>query len=418
MLEVIRYSDSRRAQWDAFVPRAKNGHFFFHRDYLSYHADRYVDHSLLFLKESKLVALLPANLKENALVSHGGLTFGGVVADSAMTVPLMLELFDTLLSYLRENAIAKLVYKCVPYIYHSLPAEEDRYALHVHEARVWRRDVTSTVELAAGLPFQTRRLRGIKKAQAAGVEVAASDDYAAFWTLLEANLLRAHQRRPVHALAEIRSLQERFPEHIRLFGAFRNGTMLGGTVIYDTPNVAHAQYIAASEAGKDVGVLDLLFGWLIGEQYRSKKYFDLGISTENDGRVLNTGLIEQKEGFGACGGPRFLRTQCGRRTGEAGMPLSSCRLIDLPRITDPRGNLTFVEGGRHVPFEIRRVYYLLDVPGGAERGGHCHKELEQVLIAISGSFDVILDDGQTPALPSEPVLLRPLHCPHGLARTG
>ena len=76
------------------------------------------------------------------------------------------------------------------------------------------------------------------------------------------------------------------------------------------------------------------------------------------------------------------------------MSLKRCRMIELPRITDPRGNLTFVEGGRHIPFEIRRVYYLYDVPGGAERGGHCHKELEQVLIAMSGSFDVLLDDGR------------------------
>jgi hypothetical protein len=76
------------------------------------------------------------------------------------------------------------------------------------------------------------------------------------------------------------------------------------------------------------------------------------------------------------------------------MSLKRCLLIELPRIADPRGNLTFVEGGRHIPFEIRRVYYLYDVPGGAERGGHCHKELEQVLIAMSGSFDVLLDDGR------------------------
>jgi len=68
-------------------------------------------------------------------------------------------------------------------------------------------------------------------------------------------------------------------------------------------------------------------------------------------------------------------------------------MIDLPRIGDPRGNLTFVEGQQHVPFDIRRVYYLYDVPGGAERGGHAHQQLEQLLVAMSGSFDVILDDG-------------------------
>jgi hypothetical protein len=75
------------------------------------------------------------------------------------------------------------------------------------------------------------------------------------------------------------------------------------------------------------------------------------------------------------------------------MNLKDCKLIELPKIADPRGNLTFVEGGRHAPFEIKRVYYLYDVPGGAERGGHAHKGLHQLIIAMSGSFDVILDDG-------------------------
>ena len=75
------------------------------------------------------------------------------------------------------------------------------------------------------------------------------------------------------------------------------------------------------------------------------------------------------------------------------MPLSDCHIFELPKITDVRGNLTFIEGNRHVPFNIRRVYYLYDVPGGAERGGHAHKELHQLIVAMSGSFDVVLDDG-------------------------
>ena len=75
------------------------------------------------------------------------------------------------------------------------------------------------------------------------------------------------------------------------------------------------------------------------------------------------------------------------------MTLSHCRLVNLPKISDPRGNLTFIEGGNHVPFDIQRVYYLYDVPGGAERGGHAHKALQQLIVAMSGSFDVVLDDG-------------------------
>jgi len=73
--------------------------------------------------------------------------------------------------------------------------------------------------------------------------------------------------------------------------------------------------------------------------------------------------------------------------------IDKCKIIDLPKIHDPRGNLTFIEGSKHIPFDIKRVYYLYDVPGGAERGGHAHKDLHQIIIAIAGSFDVVINDG-------------------------
>jgi dTDP-4-dehydrorhamnose 3,5-epimerase-like enzyme len=76
------------------------------------------------------------------------------------------------------------------------------------------------------------------------------------------------------------------------------------------------------------------------------------------------------------------------------MSIENCKLIELPKISDPRGNLTFIEGMQHIPFEIRRVYYTYDVPGGTDRGGHAHKALHQLIIAMSGSFDVTLDDGR------------------------
>ena len=76
------------------------------------------------------------------------------------------------------------------------------------------------------------------------------------------------------------------------------------------------------------------------------------------------------------------------------MSIADCKLVDLPRINDPRGNLTFIEGGRYIDFDIQRVYYLYDVPGGSERGGHAHKALRQLIVAMSGSFDVHLDDGR------------------------
>jgi hypothetical protein len=89
--------------------------------------------------------------------------------------------------------------------------------------------------------------------------------------------------------------------------------------------------------------------------------------------------------------PEGRRLEDARVNAKAGR--TGCRIVDLPRVADPRGNLTFVEGGDHVPFDIARVYYLYDVPGGTSRGGHAHRELEALIIAASGSFDVSVDDG-------------------------
>jgi hypothetical protein len=94
-------------------------------------------------------------------------------------------------------------------------------------------------------------------------------------------------------------LAGRFPDNIKLFAAYRNDVMLGGVVIYASQNVAHAQYIAASDEGKKMSATDLILDWLINERYADKRYFDFGISTEVDGRYLNLGLVSNKEGFGA-----------------------------------------------------------------------------------------------------------------------
>lgn len=75
------------------------------------------------------------------------------------------------------------------------------------------------------------------------------------------------------------------------------------------------------------------------------------------------------------------------------MPLKDCHVLSLPKIEDSRGNLTFIEGNNHIPFDIKRVYYLYDVPGGSDRGSHAHKNLHQFIVAMSGSFDVVLNDG-------------------------
>jgi hypothetical protein len=299
---ISPYEPPRKRAWDEFVSAARNATFLFYRDYVDYHADRFTDHSLMFHRDGQLVALLPASVHQPgpALVSHGGLTFGGIVSGPALTTAPMLELFAELLRYLRERGFSRLTYKAVPHIYHDVPTEEDRYALFRLGAKLYRRDVTSTVALGRRLPFQERRRRCVKKAQAAGVVVRPTPDLASFWPILEDNLRQRHGVRPVHSLAEIQLLRERFPANIKLFAAYHpDGRMIAGVVVYEHRHVAHAQYVSASEEGKRLGGLDLVFDHLICEQYSRHEFFDFGISTEEQGQVLNVGLCEQKEGFGA-----------------------------------------------------------------------------------------------------------------------
>jgi hypothetical protein len=299
MIRVTQYQAEHQCLWDEFVARAKNGVFLFQRGYMEYHSDRFHDHSLLFFSDEKLVALMPANLASDTLVSHGGLTFGGVVSDERMKTPLMLELFDALYAHLRTGNIKKLIYKAAPHIYHDLPAEEDLYALFRHRAQLVARGVSSAVYLPCRAPVSKDRKARIKQGQKGGLEIERSEDYETFVAMVAQVLSAKHGLKPVHTAAELRLLAGRFPENIKLFVAGRGEQMLAGVLVYESKNVVHAQYISSTDEGKETGAPDLLLDYLITEHHPTQRYFDFGISTERGGWHLNTGLTSNKEGFGA-----------------------------------------------------------------------------------------------------------------------
>ena len=181
-MRIERYEKSRATVWDEFVRKSKNGTFLFARSYMEYHRDRFEDHSLLvFDDDGCLIALLPATRAETALSSHGGLTYGGLVTDETMKVPKMLLVFEALLRFLREHSFRSIVYKTVPHIYHRAPAEEDRYALFLCNARLTRCGVPTVIDKRHRLPFQERRNRGAKKARQNGLMVRETDDFRAYW---------------------------------------------------------------------------------------------------------------------------------------------------------------------------------------------------------------------------------------------
>jgi hypothetical protein len=300
MLSFRRYTAPDRELWDQFVQKSKNGTFLFMRDYMDYHRDRFDDFSAIATSSSgQIVAMFPANRVAFRLVSHGGLSYGGIILDSSITTSLAIDVFAGWLDQCRDLGIEEIIYKAMPAIYHRMPADEDRYALFRHGAALYRRDVLSVVDLGAAVPFQGRRRRGARTAAKYGLAVRESSNLEEFWPILQANLGSHHNLKPVHSVTEMRLLRERFPANIRLFGVFEGSRMCAGSVLYYATPTIHAQYIASTDHGRDLGALDLLFTSLIGATRKQARYFDFGNSNEQEGEYLNRGLADFKEGFGA-----------------------------------------------------------------------------------------------------------------------
>lgn len=199
----------------------------------------------------------------------------------------------------KERGACEFIYKPVPHIYHSLPAEEDLYALFRLGASLTIRNVSATISHAVPVKLRTDHKAGVRKALAEEIIIYESDDFPVFWDILSRNLMERHNARPVHTLEEILRLKAIFPDKIRLHLARKKDNVLAGAVVYLSPTVAHTQYISATPEGKRLHALDLLLHTLSSATYASLPYFDFGTSNESGGRVLNENLILQKEGFGA-----------------------------------------------------------------------------------------------------------------------
>ena len=298
--DIVRYTPAQLSEWNTFVSKSKNATFLFDRRYMDYHADRFEDYSLMVYYKSELYALLPANRVADTLYSHQGLTYGGLLMTSDSKTAVVRDAFVAMNYFLRQEGICRVIYKPIPWIYASLPSEEDLFALNnVCKAQVSSRDVATVVMLSHRLPLSELRRRCVKKAWKAGVEIREAQDCSVFWPLLEANLKTRYNARPVHSLEEITLLKSRFPQQIRLFVACKDGRVIGGTLLYICARTIKTQYISANEEGRRVGALDLLFTTLLDKcSENGMEYFDFGTSNRPEDADLNDSLIFQKEGFG------------------------------------------------------------------------------------------------------------------------
>nr|WP_294926788.1 GNAT family N-acetyltransferase [uncultured Flavobacterium sp.] len=297
---IKKYTENDSKTWNDFIGQAKNATFLFHRDFIEYHKDRFEDYSLMIFEGEKLVAVLPANKSGEMLYSHQGLTYGGLVYNDKIKLASVIQIFKSILFFLIGNDIQKLQLKLIPSIYHQKPADELNYILFLLEAQLIKRDTLAVIDLSKSYSLSKIRKRGVKTGINNGLVIKEVNDFADFWNeILIPNLAQKHQAKPVHDLEEITRLKALFPEKIHQFNIYENEIIVAGTTIFESSMVAHSQYISGKEDKNELGGLDLLFYKLISEVFKKKRFFDFGISNENQGRKLNEGLSYWKESFGA-----------------------------------------------------------------------------------------------------------------------
>ncbi|HEX8501574.1 MAG TPA: GNAT family N-acetyltransferase [Pyrinomonadaceae bacterium] len=306
-MRITPYADAEAARWDEFVAGATAATFLHTRRFLSYHGGRFRDLSLMFEDErGALVGVLPAaedRSDPRRVVSHPGITYGGLLHRGELLGEATLEAFEAARAHYRALGYEALRYKAVPHVYHARPAADDLYALFRLGAARYRCDLSCAVDLALRPAPSQRRRRGAKKAAQRGVRIEEGPQLIpAIWGVLEDNLGRKYDLRPVHSAGEIALLHERFPREIEFVAGVLEGQTVAGVVLFNTPLATHAQYTAASRAGYDASALDAVFEHcLAAAAARGARFFDFGNSNEEEGRYLNPGLYRFKTEFGAGG---------------------------------------------------------------------------------------------------------------------
>ncbi len=320
---IRRYLPADKQLWDDFVSTSRNSTFLFCRDYMDYHADRFTDMSLLAFQGGKLCAMLPADVTpDGVLHSHRGLTYGGWILPQAHVDGAdLLHIFEAAADFCRSEGLSAIDYKPLPFIYARRPSQEDLYALFRLGAHISEVNLSSALDLSNPPSFNTLQRRLFRKAEVLTPRLVSSPqegswDVAPFWNMLAECLAERHETSPVHSLAELQMLRDRFPANIRIHMVLSpdSNSPSAGVCLFLAGNAVHCQYICTTSEGRNLNLLPYLFHHLIHDTYSPKhhpdtpyRWFDFGTSNEAAGRILNPGLLRQKFSFGATGVsyPRF-----------------------------------------------------------------------------------------------------------------
>lgn len=311
-----RFDDQLAAEWDEFVDdRSRNGTILHTRRFFAHNpGNAGEDASLLFRKRGRILGVFPAAVverdAERVLHSHPRATYGGFVVGDEAGVTASMEMVDLVIDHAQALAVQRIVVRNPFRIFHHAPTDESDYAM-------WRRGFTVRArELEVAIPLQgierdavlgsldAKTRNQVRKAWKSGVIVRETTDFDAFWRILEQNLETQHNTRPTHALADILRLRDLVgADRVRLFAGYLDDTMLAGAVLFVANSRAvHAQYLGSLREHAPLCPLNALVAELIAwASEQGYHYLNLGMSTEDEGRRINTGLFDFKEGFGGRG---------------------------------------------------------------------------------------------------------------------
>ncbi|MGL2987539.1 FemAB family protein [Flavobacterium sp. RSSA_27] len=294
------YQESDYELWNTFVSAAKNATFLFHRDFMEYHKERFEDFSLLVFDKVKLVAVLPANRIENKVYSHQGLTYGGLVHTSKLKIERIELILNLLFDFFKSKRIEYFYLHPIPSFYLGQGNAAIDFFLMKKGAQLYRKEMNMVAQLHQEIPISKSKLKNFRRTELLGLRVVEETNFQPFWEkILEPRLGEKYGVKPVHSLAEIQLLHERFPKNIKQFSAYLEDKIIAGITIFEFENGVKSQYGATSKKGEKYRALDFLFISLLDIfKKRGKHFFDMGIVNDSGEKGFHSGLLQQKEELG------------------------------------------------------------------------------------------------------------------------
>ena len=266
---------------------------------MDYHSDRFEDYSLMVYKNRTLIALLPANINENIIYSHQGLTYGGLLFKTENPNNFIVDIMTLLTDYFESLSIACLQIKEQPEIYnHKLQFDSSLYS---HKTtKIVETYKYLAINFSEKFKVHKTKLKHSRKGLEYGIDIRLDNDFSAFWIkALIPKLEEKHHAKPVHSLEEIERLHQFFPENILQYNAYINNQIVGGITIFDKGSVVKSQYSASTKIGEKNYVIDTLFLHLINHyKAAGKQFFSMGTVTTKDALGFSPGLLRQKQELG------------------------------------------------------------------------------------------------------------------------